>query len=133
MAEGAALSGYDAVTCQDDGKAVRGDTSITADSNGATWRFTSADHRAQFQANPARYAPAYDGHCAYAASEGRKSAGNPKMWQVAQDRLYQPCSKTAVETWITEFDARLARADANWVMLEALAAAIPISPPPLAP
>ena len=55
------------------------------------------------------------------------------MWQVARDRLYQPCSKTAVETWITEFGARLARADANWVMLEALAAAIPISPPPLAP
>ena len=57
MAEGAALSGYDAVVYQDDGKAVRGDTSITADGNGATWRFTSADRRAQFQAKPARYAP----------------------------------------------------------------------------
>lgn len=36
VAQGAALSGYDAVAYQDDGKAVRGDASITADSNGAT-------------------------------------------------------------------------------------------------
>ena len=132
VAEGAALSGYDAVAYQDDGKAVRGDASITADSNGATWRFTSAAHLAQFQANPALYAPAYDGHCAYAASEGRKSAGNPEMWQVAKSRLYLLCSKTAVEKWTTEFDARLARADANWATLEALPAAIPIPSPPTA-
>lgn len=132
-AEGAALSGYDAVAYQDEGKAVHGDASITAGWNSATWRFTSAAHLAQFQANPTRYAPAYDGHCAFAASEGRKSAGNPELWQVAQDRLYLLCSQSAFEKWTTEFDARVARADANWVTLEALPAAIPRPSPPTAP
>ena len=94
---------------------------------------TPAAHLAQFQANPARYAPAYDGRCAYAASEGRKSAGMPEMSQVAQGRLYLLCSKPAFEKWTTEFDARSARADANWVTLEALPAAIPASPPPAVP
>lgn len=133
VADGAALSGYDAVAYQDEGKPVQGDQSITTVWNGATWRFASAAHRAQFQANPVRYSPVYDGHCAYAASEGRKSAGIPEMWQVAQGRLYLLCSKSAFEKWTTEFDARLARADANWVTLEPLPAAIPNSAPPTAP
>ena len=133
VADSAALSGYDAVAYQDEGKAVRGDASITAGWNGATWRLTSAAHLAQFQADPARYAPAYDGHCAYAASEGRKSAGVPEMWQVAQGRLYLLCSKSAFEKWTSAFDARLARADANWVTLEALPAAVPVASLPTSP
>jgi hypothetical protein len=125
VAEGAALSGYDAVAYQEESKAVPGNPLITADWNGAIWLFTSADHLARFHANPARYAPAYDGHCAYAASEGRKSAGIPDMWQVEHGRLYLLCSKSAFEKWTSEFDARLARADANWLTLEPLPAAVP--------
>ena len=133
VAEGAALSGYDAVAYQDESKAVRGNASFTADWNGATWRFTSAAHLARFEANPTQYAPAYDGHCAYAASEGRKSAGMPDMWQVAYDRLYLLCSTSAFEKWTAEFDARLARADANWVTLESLPAAAPAVPQRVVP
>jgi YHS domain-containing protein len=102
--DGAALSGYDAVAYQDEGAAVRGETTITTEWNGATWRFATPAHLAQFHADPARYAPAYDGHCAYAASEGRKSGGMPELWQVKGGRLYLLCSKSAVEKWTSEFD-----------------------------
>jgi hypothetical protein len=91
------------------------------------------EHLAQFRADPARYAPAYDGHCAYAASEGRKSAGMPELWQVTGGRLYLLCSKSAFEKWTSEFDTRLARANANWVTLEPLPAARPNPPPPATP
>src|SRR5471032_536025 len=128
--DGAALSGYDAVAYQDERAAVRGETTITTDWNGATWRFATPAHLAQFRADPARYAPAYDGHCAYAVSEGRKSGGMPELWQVAGERLYLLCSKSAFDKWTSEFDTRLARANANWLELEPLPAARPKPPPP---
>jgi YHS domain-containing protein len=131
--DGAALSGYDAIAYQDEGAAVRGETTITTEWNGATWRFATPAHLAQFRADPARYAPAYDGHCAYAASEGRKSGGMPELWQVKGGRLYLLCSKSAVEKWTSEFDTRLARANANWLTLEPLPAARPNPPPPATP
>lgn len=131
--DGAALSGYDAVAYQDEGAAVRGETTITTDWNGATWRFATPAHVAQFRADPARYAPAYDGHCAYAMSEGRKSGGMPELWQVAGGRLYLLCSKSAFEKWTSEFDARLARANANWLTLEQMPAASPKPPPSAKP
>jgi YHS domain-containing protein len=131
--DGAALSGYDAVAYQDEGAAVRGETTITTDWNGATWRFATPAHAAQFRADPARYAPAYDGHCAYAMSEGRKSGGMPELWQVAGGRLYLLCSKSAFEKWTSEFDARLARANANWLTLEQMPAASPKPPPSAKP
>lgn len=131
--DGAALSGYDAVAYQDQGAAIHGETTITTDWNGATWRFATPAHLALFRADPARYAPAYDGHCAYAVSEGRKSGGMPELWQVAGGHLYLLCSKSAFEKWTSEFDTRLARANANWVTLEALPAAHPKLPPPATP
>ena len=131
--DGAALSGYDAVAYQDEGAPVRGDAAITTERNGATWQFATPAHPAQFRADPARYAPAYDGHCAYAASEGRKSGGIPEMWQVAGGHLYLLCPKTAFEKWTSEFDARLAQANANWVTLEPLPAARPNQPSPAKP
>ena len=131
--DGAALSGYDAVAYQDEGAAVRGETTITTDWNGATWRFATPAHAAQFRADPARYAPAYDGHCAYAMSEGRKSGGMPELWQVAGGRLYLLCSKSAFDKWTSEFDTRLARANANWLTLEQMPAASPKPPSPAKP
>ncbi len=128
--DGAALSGYDAVAYQDEGAAVRGETTITTDWNGATWRFATPTHLAQFLVDPVRYAPAYDGHCAYAVSEGRKKGGMPELWQVVGQRLYLLCSKSALEKWTSDFDARLARANANWVTLEPLPAALPNPAPP---
>jgi hypothetical protein len=123
--DGAALSGYDAVAYQDEGAAIRGDSTITTEWNGATWRFASEAHLTLFRADPTRYAPAYDGHCAYAVSEGRKSGGMPELWQVAGERLYLLCSKSAFDKWTSEFDTRLARANANWLTLEQLPAARP--------
>jgi YHS domain-containing protein len=130
--DGAALSGYDAVAYQDEGAPVRGEATITAEWNGATWRFASQAHLARFRADPAHYVPAYDGHCAYAMSEGRKSGGMPELWQVNAGRLYLLCSKSAYEKWTTEFDARLAKANANWATMEQLPAARPNPPPPAA-
>ncbi len=125
---GLAVSGYDAVAYQSASGPVQGAVEFTLEWNGAIWRFLSAANRDAFQGDPSRYAPAYDGHCAYAVSEGRKSGGVLELWQIASGRLFLLCSKTAVEKWTTEFSVRLAQADQNWRTLESLPAAAPKLP-----
>jgi hypothetical protein len=49
----------------------------------------------------------------------------PELWQVVGQHLYLLCSKSALEKWTSDFDTRLARANANWVTLEPLPAALP--------
>jgi len=76
---GYALSGYDAVAYhnleqveigQKQPEAVPGLKAITTEYNGATWAFSTEENRDLFVANPTKYAPQYDGHCAYGISQG---------------------------------------------------------------
>ncbi len=70
---GFAVSGYDVVAYRSLDQVpvghsqpapVRGNSNYTAEYNGATWAFASAENRDKFLENPAYYAPQYDGHCA---------------------------------------------------------------------
>ena len=93
---GFAVSGYDVVAyrsltqapvgeAQPEG--VPGRADITAEYNGATFAFASEANRDTFLENPAFYAPAYDGHCAYGVSRGGKVPGNPNLWRIVDDVL----------------------------------------------
>ena len=85
---GFAASGYDVVAYFDlpqsnvgqaQSKAVPGRVNLTADYNGAKFAFSSAANLGRFLANPARYAPQFDGHCAYGVAQGNKVPGNPNL------------------------------------------------------
>ena len=74
-----AVSGYDVVAYRSlaqapvgtaQPEAVPGNASITAEYNGATFAFSTAENRDTFLSDPAFYAPQYDGHCAYGVSRG---------------------------------------------------------------
>ncbi|MEZ5330609.1 MAG: YHS domain-containing (seleno)protein [Thermoanaerobaculia bacterium] len=67
---GVAIDGYDPVAYFEDGAAIEGSKEWTAEWNGATWRFASAEHRDLFVADPEAYAPRYGGYCAWAVSMG---------------------------------------------------------------
>src|SRR5512147_739360 len=71
-----ALGGYDAVAYQTPGEAVQGRNEHAFFWNGATWLFSSEANRDAFAANPERFAPRYDGYCAYAASQSYKAPGS---------------------------------------------------------
>src|SRR4051794_7306461 len=66
--DGAAIQGYDTVAYFTDNKAVKGNAKIKSNFEGADYYFVSAAHKALFDADPAKYAPAYGGYCGYAAS-----------------------------------------------------------------
>src|SRR5919108_810473 len=68
--DGAAILGYDAVAYFTDNKAVKGNPRFQSEYEGAKYYFASVDHKAQFDANPAKYAPAYGGYCGFPAGVG---------------------------------------------------------------
>src|SRR5437870_13066476 len=76
--DGAAILGYDAVAYFTDNKPAKGDPKFRSEYQHAKYYFTSAEHRALFDANPASYPPAYRDQCDSAASIDRLSPIRPE-------------------------------------------------------
>lgn len=123
--EGRAVNGYDVVAYFSQSMPVMGLETITTESNGASWWFASEADRALFLADPARYAPAYDGHCAWALADGRKVRSDPLAWQIVDGRLYLNFSPDIHRRWQGDIEGNLARSEANWPALEPEPAARP--------
>ena len=120
---GFAVSGYDVVayfslpsnalgTPQTAG--VPGKASITADYNGATFAFATEENRDMFVGDPAKFAPQYDGHCAYGVSKGGKVPGNPNLWRIVDNKLYLNITKTVVGFWEENIPKNITLANTNW-------------------
>ena len=124
---GYAVSGYDVVAYrgldqapvgEPQPAAVPGKSEITAEYNGATFAFATEENRETFLADPAHYAPQYDGHCAYGVSKGGKVPGNPNLWRIVDDKLYLNITKNVVSFWEEDIPGNIDTADGNWVGIE---------------
>jgi YHS domain-containing protein len=111
---GYAVSGYDPVAYFTFGKPTKGDKKISTEWNGAKWLFSSEEHRALFLAQPEKYTPAYDGHCAFAAGIGKKVSAKPTLWTIVDDRLYLNFSQAAQKRWLDNPEDYIEDADKNW-------------------
>ena len=125
---GYAVSGYDTVAFfsleqspvgSTQPKAVPGKASITAEWNGAKWAFASVANRDTFLANPEKYAPAYDGHCAYGLAQGGKVPANPNLWRIVDGKLYLNINPPVVGFWEANIPGFVVDADKNWETAEA--------------
>jgi hypothetical protein len=108
-----AVSGYD-VTSYRSGTPQRGLPRYNATYNGAIWFFASEGTRDLFKANPAQYAPQYDGYCAWAASQGYKAPGNPEVWRIVDGKLYIKVHEQAQANWLRDVPGNISKADMNW-------------------
>ena len=117
--DGVAVRGTDVVAYVTQGRAVRGSPAFTQMWQGATWRFASAANRDRFAADPARYAPAYGGFCAYAVSEGYTAPIDPEAWRIVDGRLFLNYDRAVQRRWARDIPGRIARADANWPAIAA--------------
>ena len=113
-ADGAAIRGYDPVAYFTLGEATEGDASITHDYEGATWHFTSVEHRDLFAADPAKYAPQYGGYCAWAASRNYVASTDPNAWEIVDDKLYLNFSRVVHTRWKIGKRGNIEKGDANW-------------------
>ncbi|MEC9344935.1 MAG: YHS domain-containing (seleno)protein [Pseudomonadota bacterium] len=129
---GFAVSGYDVVAYhgltqapvgQSQPAPVPGKAGIVAEYNGAKWAFASEANKAAFLADPARYVPAYDGHCAYGIAQGGKVPANPQLWRIRDGKLYLNINRDVVGFWEADIPGNLKQSTANWPKLEPAAAA----------
>ncbi len=111
---GTGAGGYDVVSYHTAGRAVKGKRGYTAEWKGATWRFSSKENRDAFQANPARYAPQYGGHCAYAAAQDYKAKGDPNQWNIVNGKLYLNFNASIKRRWEQDIPGYIAAGDRNW-------------------
>ena len=111
---GVAIGGYDPVAYFTQAKPVRGDAAFAADHDGATFHFASAENKATFEANTAKYAPQYGGYCAFAVANGYTAKTDPDAWTVHDDKLYLNFSKGVWRRWLRDVPGNVAKGDANW-------------------
>ncbi|MBL9174892.1 MAG: YHS domain-containing protein [Verrucomicrobiales bacterium] len=115
--DGLAIHGFDAVSYFTDGRPVKGDARITSQHDGALYHFASQEHRALFESDPAKYAPAYGGFCGYAASIGKVRPANPLVWSIVDGQLVLQHTKGAAELWEKDVAGNKAKADRLWPRL----------------
>ena len=85
-----AIKGYDPVAYFTDHKAIQGSETISYDWLGATWRFSSDEHRRLFSTSPVSYAPQYGGLCAEGVAAHGEATVNidPESWKIVDGKLY---------------------------------------------
>jgi YHS domain-containing protein len=111
-----AIKGYDPVAYFADGKAVRGSEAISYGWLGATWRFSSEEHRRLFSASPVSYAPQYGGLCAEGiAADGEATVNiDPESWQIIDGKLY-----LSAAAHFQDRALNVAAAEKNWPIAHA--------------
>ncbi|MEK6701454.1 MAG: YHS domain-containing (seleno)protein [Planctomycetota bacterium] len=109
-----AIQGYDPVAFFTNAKPVKGDPAFRSVYRGATYQFTSAEHKKLFDASPAKYEPQFGGYCAYAASIDTISPIDPTFFEIVDGRLLLQHNKRAWDKWHEDAKENLVKADRNW-------------------
>lgn len=116
--QGVLVDGYDVVAYFTDGAPLQGSAEFSSSHGGATYWFASAEHKAQFDADPARYAPAFGGFCAYAVSRKGLRPIDPAIFHFVEGRLFLQHTKKAYDLFERDEPGNTKRAYANWPGLE---------------
>jgi hypothetical protein len=83
-----AIKGYDPVAYFTVGKPVLGLPEFEHEWDEHRYRFSRAEHRELFKADPVRYAPQFANYCAMALTRGELDEANPEWWSISDGKLY---------------------------------------------
>lgn len=118
----AVVGGYDVVAYHTVGKPVEGSADYSATYQGVMWQFSSAENKAMFEAEPAKYAPAYGGWCAAGASKGKKVPTKADLWAIVDGQLYLNSSpKAHNKLFLAKTDEVIRKGESNWKQIFATA------------
>ncbi len=109
-----AIRGYDPVAYFVESTPTKGDPAFSSTYEGATWYFANAANRDSFAADPAKYAPAYGGWCAYGMAKGGKVPIDPTAWKIVDGTLYLNVNKKIQGWWEADIPGFIQEANANW-------------------
>ncbi|MGB5865647.1 MAG: YHS domain-containing (seleno)protein [Sulfitobacter sp.] len=113
-AKNIAINGYDPVAYHTAGTPTKGTAEFKYEHNGAVWKFSSAENKAKFKAEPAKYAPAYGGWCTVGTSKGKKIATQPELFKIVDGQLYLNSSDGAHNLFLKDKAGTINTADTTW-------------------
>jgi hypothetical protein len=105
------LGGNDPTSYFTQPKPIAGDRKISTTVGGVTYRFASEANRAEFQNNPTRYMPKYEGFCANGLVYAVKLGGRPDSYRVIRDRLYIFGDPNSIAYFEMDLDRNIKYAD----------------------
>ena len=111
-----AVRGYDVVSYfVGDGTPVEGTEDFTVRYNGYDYRFASEDNANAFIEDPAKYAPAYGGYCAWAIGANDALApGDPNVYEIVDGTLYLNFNEDVQDRWEKDIPGFIEAADENY-------------------
>jgi YHS domain-containing protein len=112
--DGVAIKGYDPVAYFTEGAPREGKPEHTALYKGAKWQFASAENKAEFEADPAKYEPAYGGYCAYGVSRNYLVKIEPDAWSIRNGKLYLNYDQNVQKSWSEDPDGYIKQANEKW-------------------
>jgi YHS domain-containing protein len=115
--EGVGIQGYDPVGFFTDHKPVKGSPAFSSAYHGVAYHFASAEHKAAFDAEPAKYEPQFGGYCAYGVSRDNASPIKVEAFQIVDGRLLMQYSLKVRDLFNEDTQGNLKLADQKWPSL----------------
>jgi YHS domain-containing protein len=113
--QGIILKGYDVVAYFKQGKPVKGNPAIQSTYQGATYLFASSAGKADFDKDPAKYAPRYGAFCSLGVANGvLADVDGPDAFAVYKGKLYLCGNEGALKEFKSDIDSNIGKADTNW-------------------
>jgi hypothetical protein len=111
---GLAIDGFDPVAYFTDAAPKIGRGDLEFELAGVVWRFHNPGNRAAFVADPHIYMPRFGGYDPVAMGRGTATAGNPKLWLVARNRLYLFYNAEVRAAFAADPDRAIEAAERHW-------------------
>jgi len=111
---GLAINGFDPVAYFIDGAATPGKDAYEYVFAGVVWRFANEGNRGAFALDPYVYMPRFGGYDPVGVARGVAVPGDPRLWLVAQERLYLFFSREARSAFAGDPEYQITNADRMW-------------------
>jgi YHS domain-containing protein len=108
------LKGADVVAYFTQGKYAQGSPQYRSSYQGVDFRFASAEHKALFDKEPAKYLPQYGGYCANGIVYGIPWGGDADTWKMVDGKLYIFGGRGSMDAFLIDEKANVALADKYW-------------------
>ena len=108
------MKGADVVAYFTMNKDVQGNPAIKSTYENVTFYFSSAEHKALFDKEPAKYLPQYGGYCANGIVYGIPWGGDADTWRMVDGKLYIFGGAGSRDAFLLDTPKNIALANKYW-------------------
>ena len=113
-----AINGYDPVAYFTSGKPAPGLPAIEYEWDENRYRFSRAEHRELFKADPVRYAPQFANFCAMALTRGELVEADPESWLISDGKLYMFGKPSGGDRFQQDLPGNIIKANQNRAIIQ---------------